>query len=236
MKSICLLINHEYNFDYLKIVNKYLLESEYKTKIDFEFPKNPLDFDLIVALSYNKIIPEAHLYNNLVVVHSSNLPYGRGWAPIYYAFSEGQKEYFISVIFANSEVDTGNIIAQASFIMQDNYIAPFLRILDFKVTLKLIVQILKKWPNGKMEGSPQIGESSYRVKRKPIDSELKSSLTLEQALPHLRGCEDLHPAYFNFNGCRFLIKITPDPFPEDPKFIRIFFPSLNEELFLDDST
>lgn len=235
MKSICLLINHNYNFDYLEIINRYLPRNDYDTQIFSDFPKNPLEFDLIVALSYQKIIPDPHLYQNLVVVHSSNLPSGRGWAPIYYAFSEEQKDYVISVIFANSEVDTGDIVAQASFPIQANYVAPFLRVLDFKVTIKLIDQILKKWPDGKILGKSQIGQSSYRVKRKPSDSKVDPCSSLEALLPHLKGCEDAHPAYFDLGGCRFFIRITPDPYPRDPKSIRIFFPALSEEFFLDDS-
>lgn len=227
-KKICILLNdsNEYNFeDLLKI---YLTEDKFDISVTDKFPKNFQSFDLIIPWSYQKIINNFKQSKNIVIIHSSELPHGRGWAPIYYSIKEGQPDYVISCIFATDEVDRGDIIIKASFPILPEYTATFLRKVDREVSFLLIKKILDKWPNDKVITSKQEGTESYRSRRYPGDNEVNTSKTLESLLPHLRAVENNNPAFFYYNDVKYLISIYPQNEPEFPNKIKIEYPGINE--------
>jgi len=227
--SVCILLNHEYNFDYLQLIEEYLPCLKFNVEIKKEFPEEHNRYQLIVALSYQKIIKNVSQYKNVVIIHSSDLPKGRGWGAIYYSFAEKLSSYVVTVLFANEVVDAGHIIAQARFPIKADYTAPFLRSLDFKVSLILISKILERWPNGDYVGKEQIGNPSYRKKRIPNDNVCDSNENLYSLMPHLRGCEAAHPAFFYFNNVKYLIEVRPEISPSFPDELIIEFPGLNEK-------
>ena len=68
--------------------------------------------DLVFAYNYQKIIP-VDFFDlpkiGLFVLHSSDLPKGRGWAPIYNSIINKEDKFVISLIKASEKVDCGNI-------------------------------------------------------------------------------------------------------------------------------
>lgn len=225
---VCILVNKFEEFDFEALLYRYLPLEKYEVEIAEEFPKDPSDYQLIVPWCYQKIIKKAEKAGNVVVMHSSNLPEGRGWAPIYFSFKEQKSEYVISGIFAADEVDTGDVIVRARFPIEAGYTARFIREVDKEISLMLIARILEKWPNGKMTAIEQSGIGSYRARRAPQDNEVDMKKTLEDLLPHLRGVEPKNPAFFIFNGVKYLIEVRPELEPVFPKQVTIEYPGLNE--------
>lgn len=225
---ICILLNKLDEFDFEILLNRHLPPERFEVEITDAFPDHPWDYRLIVPWNYRKIIKQAERFGNVVVMHSSYLPEGRGWAPIYYAFGEQKSEYVISGIFAVDEVDTGDIIIRARFPLESGHTAPFIREVDKEISLVLIAKILEKWPEGDIKAIKQSGTSSYRARRSPKENEVNINKTLKELLPHLRGVESNHPAFFYFNGLKYLIEVHPELEPVFPKQITIEYPALNE--------
>jgi methionyl-tRNA formyltransferase len=227
-KKICILLNNINEYDFEDLLKIYLTKEKFDISVTDKFPRDLQSFDLIIPWSYRKIIRDFNQFNNIVIIHSSELPQGRGWAPIYYSIKEGQSDYVMSCIIATDEVDKGDIIVKASFPILPEYTATFLRKVDREISLLLIKKILDKWTNGKIITSKQQGAGSYRPKRYPNDNEIKTSNILESLLPHLRAVENNNPAFFYYKDIKYLISISPQNEPEFPNKIKIEYPGINE--------
>ena len=76
-----------------------------------------LNPDLIVVAAYGRILPDEILNlppNGCINVHSSLLPKYRGAAPINWAVINGEKETGVTIMYMATELDAGDIIAQAA--------------------------------------------------------------------------------------------------------------------------
>ena len=226
---ICFLFNELKDYNFEKLLLKYLPKENYEVLITKDFPKNPLEYKLIIPWCYKKILKDVEQYSNVIIIHSSNLPYGRGWAPIYYTFKNKIKTYYITCILAKNSVDEGDIIAKISFPVKSDYTATFLREVDKELSLLLIKKILDKWPEMPIEVTPQKGKPTYNLRRFPSDNEIDKNNSIESLLPHLRGVEDDNPAFFFHDNVKFNIKIYPEFKPKFPDIIKIEYPALNEK-------
>ena len=231
---ICILLNSIDDFDFNELLKHYLPAEKFEVAIAEHFPDNPLAYALIVPWSYKKVIKNAEQAGNVVVIHSSDLPDGKGWAPIYHAFSEQKNEYVMSAIYAVDEVDAGDIIAQVRFNIVPEYTAGFIKCLDNELSLLVINKILEQWSNQKPLAVRQIGQESYRKRRYPSDNEVDLSQPLQCSLSHLRGVEADSPAFFYFENIKYLIEVRPEKVPCNPKDVTITFPALSKtELWCD---
>jgi methionyl-tRNA formyltransferase len=225
---VCILMNHLDEFDLKSALDRHLPADRVEVTITETFPEDPSKYRLIVPWSYRKIIKDAARTGNVIVMHSSDLPKGRGWAPIYHAFSEQKPEYVISGIFAAEEVDAGDIVVRARFPIEAGYTAPFVRTLDQELSLILIAGILEHWPEGDPVGVKQVGVGSYRPRRDPTDNELDPSRSLRELVPHLRGVESASPAFFFYENVKYLVEVRPEFKPRNPAQVMIEYPALNK--------
>jgi len=225
---VCILLNSLDEFDFQEVLRRHLPADRFEVTIAEAFPDDSSKFQLIVPWSYRKIIKQAEQAGNVVVMHSSDLPEGRGWAPIYHAFKEQKSEYVISGIFAANEVDTGDVIVRARFPMEAGYTASFIRKIDEELSLLLIARILEQWPEGNPAGVKQSGTVSHRARRYPSDNEIDISKPLKALLPHLRGIESKSPAFFFYNEIKYLIEIRPESVPNKPRQVTIEYPALRK--------
>ena len=146
-----------------------------------------------------------------MIFHSSDLPNGKGWAPIYNAIAK-EKEYFvITGILAAPIVDAGDIVVKAKFRIRPEYVAKDIRNYDNQISLLLVDKILTKFERGCIKGMSQIEKgSSYNKKRVLSDSEINIDKTFSSLIPHLRGCEDGTLPYFIYSGVKYKVKIEAD--------------------------
>lgn len=223
-RRLCILLNNLNEYDFQDLVRQYLPEASYDVTVTEAFPANPSEYLVIIPWNYKKIIPEAEEAGNVVVLHSSNLPEGRGWAPIYYAFSEQRDEFVISGILAANEVDAGDVVIRARFAMEAGYTAPFIREIDRELSLLLIAKILENWPNGRPSGIRQSGVVSHRIRRHPVDNQIDPGRSVLELLPHLRGVEGNSPAFFYVDDVKYLIEIRPQSRPNKPATVTIEYP------------
>jgi methionyl-tRNA formyltransferase len=160
---------------------------------------------------------------NLLVFHSSDLPQGRGWAPLYHALAKGQAEHVVTALFAEAEVDAGDILAKARFHLLPCHTADNLRPIDEEVCIMLAAAILERYPDSLPAGVPQRGVGGFYARRSSADSEVDPRRSLADLAPHLRACGSSHRAFFDWQGCRYSIEITPEEVPGIPDDLHFEF-------------
>jgi len=220
MKKIFFVVNNIKEFEFENLITKYLPKVD--IKIGKLLPKNVKKYDLIILWNYKKIIKDLPKENNVILFHSSDLPKGKGWAPIYYSIISKQKYFIISGIIANEKVDAGDIIVKARFKIQDNYTAGFLRKLDNEISIILISKILKKMKSS-VKGKKQISAGDTHSRRYEKDNQIDVKLPFKQIINHIRACEEKHPAFFYLNKTKYIIRIEPDVKPDFPNDLEIEF-------------
>ena len=121
MKNILFIVNKKEDFTIQNYIDKHLLGFE--IHVEENLPKDILSYDLIILWSYRKILKNISYYRNIVLFHSSDLPDGKGWAPIFNTLNRNKKFFVISGILPADEVDSGDIICQAKFEIKYNHSA-----------------------------------------------------------------------------------------------------------------
>lgn len=220
MKKIFFLLNDLNEFDFNEFIQKYLKKID--VSIGTTLPAQNENFDLIILWNYRKIIKNISK-KNIILFHSSDLPDGKGWAPIYYAIKNRKKNYVISCIFAENKVDSGNIIVQAKFQIKDNHTAEFIRKLDSEISIILIKKILIRFNKKQILGKKQIGKISYNSRRNLEDNKIDVNTKFSSNIDHLRACEKKHPAFFYKNKTKYLVFVEPEKKPNFPKDLKINF-------------
>jgi len=221
MKKIFFLINKQPDFSLSNLTDKYL--NNFVVEIGDSFPKYPLNYDLIVLWNYKKILKGISKFDNIIIFHSSNLPEGKGWSPIFYSINNSNSHFVISGILPGEKVDSGDIVCQAKFKIQNNHTAKSIRKFDQQICMMLINEIYKKLEFKKLTGKKQIGESTFNTRRIPEDNKVEMDSVLSEIFNFLRSCESSHPAYVIFNGIKYNISITPEPLPSFPSDLEITF-------------
>ena len=174
----------------------------------FYHPKKIRKYDIVFLLGYTKILKDDFLNsNNLVlVVHESNLPKGKGFAPIQWQILEGKNKITFSLIEAASKFDSGDIIDQEELTFKGSELYDEIRFKQAKITFRLIKRFLKKYP--KYDKRKQTGESTFYRKRNAKDSELDINLSIKNLFPLLRVVNnEKWPAFFKINGSKYILKI-----------------------------
>lgn len=190
-------------YDFLKNIN---FEGCF-LKIFFNY-KEVRGFDVVFLLGYTKILPNDFLKRNklTLVVHESDLPKGKGFAPIQWQILEGISHIKISLIEAAQDVDSGDIYLQSQINFDGTELYQEIREKQAKATIDIISEFLKLYPN--INPRKQLGNESFYPKRLKKDSELKISRSIEENFNLLRiSNNDDWPAFFYFKGIKYILKI-----------------------------
>ncbi|TXE82846.1 methionyl-tRNA formyltransferase [Campylobacter peloridis] len=166
------------------------------------------DYDIVFILSYHKIISKKFLKTNKynIVVHASNLPHGKGWAPLFHQVLEGKNEITFTLFEADEKADNGDIYMQKTLFLNGLELYEELRDKQANFTIKLCLDFLRKFPN--ITKTPQNGNESFYPKRTPKDHELDVNKSINEQFNLLRiSSNEEFPAFFYKNGKKFIIKI-----------------------------
>lgn len=209
MYKICILFDKNNNW-LKKYINQTSLKNTKKIKFYFvENLKKFKNFDITFILGFTKIIaPEKLKLNKLnLVVHESNLPNGRGFAPVQAQVLQGLTKIPICLIEAkDSKADSGNIFLKDYFILKKTDLYEDIRKKQADSTLKIIKKFLQKFPN--IKSSRQLGKVTFFKKRDQSMSELNINKNIKSQFRLLSICNnDKWPAYFKYKGKKFILKI-----------------------------
>lgn len=146
-------------------VKKYAVENNLKV-LQPEKLKNPeflselrsLNADLQVVVAF-RMLPEA-VWNmppmGSLNLHGSLLPQYRGAAPINWAVINGEKETGVTTFKLKHEIDTGDILMQESFPVDENDNAGDVHDKMKDIGAQLLVKTVKGLTNGSLKETPQV--------------------------------------------------------------------------------
>ncbi|EAJ4628096.1 methionyl-tRNA formyltransferase [Campylobacter coli] len=169
------------------------------------------NFDIVFILSYHKIIDKNFLKHNKhnIVIHASNLPQGKGWAPLFHQVIEGKNEITFSLFEADDKADNGDIYLQKNLKLNGLELYEELREKQARFTLDMCLEFLELYPN--IQAKKQVGKESFYPKRSPKDSELDINKSLNEQFNLLRiASNEDFPAFFYKDGKKFILKIYLD--------------------------
>ncbi len=200
-------------------MNKYsskLSETLKREGFDIHLPSNFSELessDFCFLLSCFEILPPNVLRKSKhnLVVHASDLPKGRGWSPMSWQILSGESNITISLLEAGEKVDSGDIYLQKSINLSGGELVSDWRHLVGVTSIEMCVQFLKEYPELLTQKIVQNGEPTYYAKRKPKDSELDVTKSIQEQFNLLRIVDnERYPAYFYLNGKRYTVKIYSD--------------------------
>ncbi|USE39411.1 UDP-glucuronic acid dehydrogenase [Endozoicomonas sp. SCSIO W0465] len=170
---------------------------------------NLVTADVSFYLGCTKIVKPQKLalsFLNLVV-HESDLPKGKGFAPVAWQILEGKKTIPVCLIEALENVDSGRIWLKDIIELSGHELCDEWRELQGQATIRVCQNFLNKYPE--LSPQSQLGEESFYFRRTPSDSELNPDKTIAEQFDLLRVVDnERYPAYVTLNGRKYYIKIS----------------------------
>lgn len=168
--------------------------------------------DILFLISCHELIREdvRSRYAATLVIHASDLPLGRGWSPHIWQVLEKSSLIKVTLLEAADALDSGAIWAQADMHLEGHetfdeinskLFAAELSLMDFAVAnLDVVV------PRPQDARTP----TSY-PKRTPAESRIDPQRSIAEQFDLLRVADPVRfPAFFEWQGHRYLIHITKD--------------------------
>ena len=166
--------------------------------------------DISFLLSCFEIIDKEFLKlsKHNIVVHASDLPKGKGWSPSSWQILEGQNDIPISLFEATNEIDAGDIYIKDKISLQGyELIDKWQDILGNKI-VSMCCNFVDNYPSILNQKTKQNGEESFYRRRSPKDSQLDINKSIKEQFNLFRIVDNnKYPAYFDFNGHRYILKI-----------------------------
>ncbi|MDM8542139.1 UDP-2,4-diacetamido-2,4,6-trideoxy-beta-L-altropyranose hydrolase [Desulfococcaceae bacterium HSG9] len=166
--------------------------------------------DIVFYLGCGQMVSPEILSKNKhnLVVHESDLPKGKGWAPLTWQILEGQNEIPITLFEAVKSVDAGKIYMQDIMHFNGTELVDELRKKQAEYAIRLCLFFIKNYSLVTAKAREQIGKPSFYRKRGPKDSKLDPDKTIREQFNLLRVIDnERYPAFFDINGERYLLKI-----------------------------
>lgn len=179
------------------------------------FTESPRDIpagDIAFFLSVEQIIKKDVRARNKhnIVVHSSDLPRGKGWSPLSWQILEGKNEIVNTLFEAADQVDAGEIYLQNTIDFEGHELLPELHAAQGESINRLILQFVDAYPS--VRGRAQTGEETFYPKRSAKDSELDPEKTIAEQFHLLRVVDnEKYPAFFHHRGKKYVLKIFKEP-------------------------
>ncbi len=184
---------------------------------EFKALLSQLDPDVIVVVAYGRILPSYVLdYPKFkcVNVHGSLLPAYRGAAPIQRAIINGEREIGITIMYMNEGLDTGDMLAKASFTAEDS--DNFGTVHDKLAEMGAIklCEVLHGFEEGRIDAEKQDDSlATYAAKIEKADCKIDFSRPAKELHDLIRGLSPVPLAYSCLSGKIIKIvsaKLLPD--------------------------
>ena len=205
MKVAILTTNNQWFVKYAKILQKQILSS----KLFFSHNEIKEKFDIVFILSYHNLIEEEFLKRNKhnIVVHASDLPKGKGWAPMFWQILENKKDIVFSMFEASNGIDNGDIYMKKTLHLNGYELNNELRKKQANFIIDMCLDFIQNYKIYKIP-KKQSGDESFYKKRGPKDSKLDINKTIKEQFNLLRIVDnENYPAFFEIDGHKYILKI-----------------------------
>lgn len=159
-------------------------------------------------LGCTRIVSDEVLQRNRhnLVVHESELPEGRGFAPMAWQILEGKRQIPICLLEASDAVDAGDIWIRDVIELNGTELCDEWRTLQGEKTLQLCLRFVNEYKALvplKQEGAP-----SWYARRRPSDSRLDIDKSMRDQFNLLRVVDnERYPAYFEIDGQAYTLQV-----------------------------
>lgn len=162
--------------------------------------------DILFLISCSQILSkeERRAYREVLVLHASDLPEGRGWSPHIWRIIDGAEEITVSLLEAEDGLDSGAIWKKIRIDIPKHALWDEINALLFDAEIKLIDFAVRVFDD--ISPVPQDTKiaPTYYLQRTPADSELDPSKSISSQFDRIRVCDpDRFPAFFKLHGKRF---------------------------------
>lgn len=154
------------------------------------------------AIGWRYILPleiNNYMKSKLIVFHDSLLPKYRGFAPTPTAIICGEEELGMSVIYAEDDMDTGDIIIQKKFkLKSDLYIKDVIKILS-KIYSNSAIELISMIENNKIKVERQdSSKATYSAWRDSEDCEIDWNLSSKEIYNLIRAVSEPYTGAFTY--------------------------------------
>tara|TARA_B110000977_G_C11080774_1_gene492854 strand:+ start:2434 stop:3093 length:660 start_codon:yes stop_codon:yes gene_type:complete len=175
------------------------------------------NYDINIIFSYFKIIEKKYLNKSKknIVIHASNLPYGRGMSPLTWQILKGKTTVIFTLIEANEKMDEGKIYYKKKIKIPKDVLFNEIKKIQLESSLGLIFKFLGKYKKtGRFPVSfLQKGSPYYFKLRTKIHSKLNINKSIRSQFNHIRVCDpENYPSYFIINKKKFVINVHKEIF------------------------
>ena len=205
MKIAILTSPQQWFIPYAKEIQKKITESQ----LFFNHEEIKKSFDIVFILSYHKLIPLEQLNNNKhnIVIHASDLPSGKGWAPMFWQILEGKENIIFSMFEISDGVDNGDIYMKKELSLTGYELNNELRMKQANFIIDMCLDFYDHYDTYKFPIA-QKGRESFYKKRTAQDSLLNIHKTINEQFNLLRIVDnENYPAYFYKNNKKYILKI-----------------------------
>ena len=167
--------------------------------------------DFCFYLSFSKVVSKdtLNLFRHNFVVHSSDLPEGKGWSPLTWQILEGKNEIPTVLFEAAKKVDSGRIYLRQKLKFEGYELIDEMRAAQGTLIVSMVKSLIEGYPGSLANGIEQSGEGSYYTKRRPVDSKIDPDYSLRQAFKQFRVADnESYPAFFELNGHKYELRIS----------------------------
>ncbi len=184
--------------------------------LDYEFLGHHMDIreahGAVLSLGYDRLIPGEILEKpafGVIVFHSSDLPRGRGWAPLFHTIIQRAPRLTQTMFYAAPEIDAGPMIAKARYPIDAGMGIADLRKIDDQLTCLLFERYAPLVCRQRIAASRQRHDrATVHPKRVPEESRIDPSLPLTELYDLLRALPDHLPAFFDHDGHRVEVRLS----------------------------
>lgn len=159
-------------------------------------------------LGCTRIVSDDVLQRNQhnLVVHESDLPEGRGFAPMAWQILHGKRQIPICLLEASDAVDAGDVWIRDVIELNGTELCEEWRALQGEKTVQLCLRFVNEYKvlvPVKQEGAP-----SWYARRRPADSRLDINKSVRDQFNLLRVVDnERYPAYFEIDGQVYTLQI-----------------------------
>jgi methionyl-tRNA formyltransferase len=190
---------YKYKFNLNKRYNIYFTKS-------LKFSIKP---DLVFLMNFTKKVSEKFLIDNpnTFLVHESDLPNDKGFAPVAYQVLRGKNKICMSLIKVSKYLDGGSIYKKKYFKLNGCELSSEIRKIQAISKLNFIKNFLKKYPAVKFTKQKKGGNFNKRQKKE--DSKLDINKSLKKLFNKLSIVDNRkYPAFFEYKNHTYYLKIT----------------------------
>ena len=138
------------------------------------------EYNLLFMLSYFHIVDKTFLdkHKHNIVIHASDLPKGRGWAPVFWQILEGKNRVPITLFEANEEADAGPFYYKDYLEFTGDELNKEIREILANKMEDMCLRFMKNIDN--LHPVKQVGIPSEYLRRTPKDSELDINRSIKE--------------------------------------------------------